>query len=70
MEEYQANFLGQNKKVLIEEARDQQTGFLTGYTDNYLKILVEGPDNLKNTLREVKLEQSFDHSHIKGIIIE
>lgn len=70
MKEYQAKFLGQSKKVLIEEERDQQTGLLTGYTDNYLKVLLAGPDKIKNTLTEVKLESSFDHSHIKGKIIE
>ncbi|MCC3145398.1 tRNA (N(6)-L-threonylcarbamoyladenosine(37)-C(2))-methylthiotransferase MtaB [Halanaerobium sp. Z-7514] len=70
MKEYQAKFLGQSKKVLIEEERDQQTGLLTGYTDNYLKVLLAGPDKIKNTLTEVELESSFDYSHIKGKIIE
>ena len=57
------------KEVLIEEVRDHQTGLLTGYTDNYLKVLTEGPDELKNKLVKVKLEESVDSNHLKGKII-
>jgi threonylcarbamoyladenosine tRNA methylthiotransferase MtaB len=65
---YQKEFIGQEKEVLIEEVRDHSTDLLTGYTDNYLKVLVDGPDNLKNDLVKVKLEKSIDPYHLKGKI--
>ncbi|MGP3779256.1 tRNA (N(6)-L-threonylcarbamoyladenosine(37)-C(2))-methylthiotransferase MtaB [Halanaerobium saccharolyticum] len=70
MLDYQKEFLGEKREVLIEEVRDHQTDLLTGYTDNYLKVLVDGPDELKNELVEVKLEESFDSHHILGKIID
>lgn len=70
MLDYQQKFIGTTKKVLIEEVRDHQTELLTGYTDNYLKVLVDGPDKLKNKLVNVKLEESVDPHHLKGKIID
>ncbi len=70
MLDYQKKFLGEKREVLIEEVRDHRTDLLTGYTDNYLKVLVDGPDSLKNELVEVKLEESFDSYHILGKIID
>ncbi|RCW58261.1 tRNA (N(6)-L-threonylcarbamoyladenosine(37)-C(2))-methylthiotransferase MtaB [Halanaerobium sp. ST460_2HS_T2] len=70
MLDYQKKFLGEKKEVLIEEVRDHQTNLLTGYTDNYLKVLVDGPDKLKNELVEVKLAETFDSYHILGKIID
>jgi len=70
MLDYQKKFLGEKKEVLIEEVRDHQTNLLTGYTDNYLKVLVDGPDKLKNELVEVELAETFDSYHILGKIID
>lgn len=70
MLDYQKEFIGSKKEVLIEEVRDHSTDLLTGYTDNYLKVLVDGPDNLKNKLVKVKLEKSIDPYHLTGKIIK
>jgi threonylcarbamoyladenosine tRNA methylthiotransferase MtaB len=70
MLDYQKEFIGREKEVLIEEVRDHTTGLLTGYTDNYLKILVDGSDDLKNELVKVKLKKSVDPYHLKGEIIK
>jgi len=37
------------QRVLIENTRDKKTGKLTGYTDTYVKILLDGTDELKGT---------------------
>ncbi|MFN2341288.1 MAG: tRNA (N(6)-L-threonylcarbamoyladenosine(37)-C(2))-methylthiotransferase MtaB [Halanaerobium sp.] len=66
---YQKEFIGQEKEVLIEEVRDHKTDLLTGYTDNYLKVLVAGSDELKNQLVKVRLEESIDPYHLKGKIV-
>ena len=34
-------------RVLVENRRDRLTGMLCGYTDNYVKVLIDGPDALK-----------------------
>jgi threonylcarbamoyladenosine tRNA methylthiotransferase MtaB len=34
------------QRILIEHSRDRLTGMLCGYTDNYVKVLVDGPDEL------------------------
>jgi len=66
---YQEKFIGAEKEVLIEEVRDHKTDLLTGYTDNYLKVLLAGSDQLKNQLVKVKLEESVDPYHLKGKIV-
>jgi threonylcarbamoyladenosine tRNA methylthiotransferase MtaB len=66
---YQKEFIGQEKEVLIEEVRDHKTNLLTGYTDNYLKVLLAGSDGLKNQLVKVRLEESIDPYHLKGKIV-
>ncbi len=33
-----------DQRVLIETARDSVTGMLTGYTDTYVRMLIDGPD--------------------------
>ena len=33
-------------RVLVENRRDRLTGMLCGYTDNYVKVLIDGPDAL------------------------
>ncbi len=68
MLDYQKKFIGEIKEVLIEEVRDHQTNLLTGYTDNYLKVLIDGPDSLKNELVKVELENTIDPYHLKGKI--
>ena len=52
---FAARFLGKNLRVLVEEKRHSQTGFLMGYTDNYIRIFLEGKDELKNKLVRVRV---------------
>jgi len=47
--EYVNNFIGKKVKVLIEGTNDKE-GLLSGYTDTYIKVLVDGPDSLKARL--------------------
>jgi len=44
-------FVGSALDVLIESTRDRATGCLTGYSRNYVRTLLDGPDTLIN--REV-----------------
>jgi threonylcarbamoyladenosine tRNA methylthiotransferase MtaB len=36
-------------RVLVENTRDRQTGFLAGYSRNYIRVVLPGPDEWMNT---------------------
>lgn len=57
---FQTASLGKKKKVLIEGRRDKRNGLLTGYSDDYLKVWIDGPDELMNRLLEVKVTEVKD----------
>jgi threonylcarbamoyladenosine tRNA methylthiotransferase MtaB len=48
-------FHGQGAEVLVENTRDPQTGSLRGYTRNYLRAHLEGPDTLMGARVETRL---------------
>ena len=52
-----SSFLGRSLPVLFETSRDKQSGLLTGFTGNYIRVLAEGPDELMNRIVKVKLER-------------
>jgi len=43
--------------VLTERRRDRQTGLLTGLSDNYIRVLMEGADDSMNRLVAVDIER-------------
>ncbi|UCD55587.1 MAG: tRNA (N(6)-L-threonylcarbamoyladenosine(37)-C(2))-methylthiotransferase MtaB [Candidatus Omnitrophota bacterium] len=53
--DFARDFIGKIQDTVIESHRDGITGFLTGYTDRYIRIFVDGPDSLKNNLVPVKI---------------
>jgi threonylcarbamoyladenosine tRNA methylthiotransferase MtaB len=59
---------GKEAVILVENKRDRKTGLLKGMTSNYATVLVEGPDNLYNTLAPVRMVQSED-AFIKGRLL-
>ena len=57
---YRGRFLEKEVSGLIETNRDKKTGLLTGYTDTYIKFILEGEDALMGKivpLRVNKLEE-------------
>ncbi|MEK7306334.1 MAG: tRNA (N(6)-L-threonylcarbamoyladenosine(37)-C(2))-methylthiotransferase MtaB [Nitrospirota bacterium] len=54
-QQFRSKFVGRRLTLLIEDERDQPTGLLKGYSDNYLKILIEGEDSLKGHLVIVRI---------------
>ncbi len=48
-------FIGEKLEVLIENRRDRKTGMLTGLSDNYVRVLIEGEDDLKNTITPINI---------------
>jgi threonylcarbamoyladenosine tRNA methylthiotransferase MtaB len=52
---FEDRFLGTQLRVLFENARDTSSGLLKGYSENYLPVLLDGPDSLMNRIVDVEL---------------
>lgn len=53
---YRSKFLGEALDILVETKRERSSGRLTGYSDNYIKALFEGPDSLMNRIIPIKIK--------------
>ncbi|MCB9481673.1 MAG: tRNA (N(6)-L-threonylcarbamoyladenosine(37)-C(2))-methylthiotransferase MtaB [Desulfobacteraceae bacterium] len=54
-DEFYKSQSGRIKNVLIENQRDKTSGFLKGFTENYVSVLLEEDDSLKNRITKVRL---------------
>lgn len=52
--EYRSKFIDQELEVILEE-RNKQTGLLSGFTSNYLKLSIDLPDNYIGKISKVKV---------------
>jgi threonylcarbamoyladenosine tRNA methylthiotransferase MtaB len=43
-EQFKLSSYNRNQRILIETTRDRDTAKLTGYTDTYVKMFIDGPD--------------------------
>jgi len=55
--EYRKGFLGKELNVLVETKRDASSGLLKGYSDNYIKVFFNGPDNIMKKVVRVKIKE-------------
>jgi threonylcarbamoyladenosine tRNA methylthiotransferase MtaB len=53
--EYISGCEGRRLTVLTERRRDRETGLLTGLSGNYIRVLLEGSDDLMNRLLSVQI---------------
>jgi threonylcarbamoyladenosine tRNA methylthiotransferase MtaB len=53
--QFEDRFIGSRADVLIEHARDPESGMLKGYSNNYLPILTTGDDSLMNRVVTVDI---------------
>jgi threonylcarbamoyladenosine tRNA methylthiotransferase MtaB len=67
--EFYRSFMGKHVRLLIETQRDRKTGLLKGISSNYLPVLLEGGNDQKNQLVDVKIEKFVDNQ-LFGILIE
>lgn len=61
---FRKRMLGKQKNVLVEESREGPKNLLAGFTDNYLRVLVDVPETAINQILRVKLttlESEFVH---------
>ncbi len=54
---YKETFLGKCLDVLVESKRERHSGRLTGYSDNYIKVMFDGPDTFMKNIVPVKIEE-------------
>jgi threonylcarbamoyladenosine tRNA methylthiotransferase MtaB len=57
---YIEGFIGHRLNVLIEHRRDKKTSKLTGLSDNYIRVLVDGDDSLKNQILPIHIAGTID----------
>ena len=53
--EFYERFIGSTLEVLIEGKRDTATGYLKGFTGNYIPVLVEGSDDLYHQMVQARI---------------
>lgn len=66
--EYNQKFIGSEKTVLFETISKDNAGYVEGYTDNYLKVLVRGDASFEGKLMKVYLKD-LQEEFILGEII-
>lgn len=68
LHEFSSRFLGTVRPVLLEHAPEGQ--LMSGFTDNYLKVLVNAPRELDNTIVNVRLDSiAEDGEHIHATLL-
>lgn len=53
---YRSRFVGKPLDVLVETRRDKLSGWLCGYSDNYIRVQFQGDDALMRTIVPVEIE--------------
>ena len=54
--------------VLVEGTRDRITGRLKGFSDNYIPVCFDGPDELINTFQRVEIQRILTDGVPQGIV--
>ena len=55
---YRERFLNKRLNVLVESKREKRYGRLVGYSDNYIKVTMDGPDALMRNIVPVTIKES------------
>ena len=59
--------VGKVVTVLVEESRDRISGRLKGFSDNYIPVCINGPDELINTFQSVEIQRISTDGVPEGI---
>ena len=52
---YRLRFINKTVRMLVEKKRDNISQLLTGYTDEYIQLRMDGPDSLYGKLINVRV---------------
>lgn len=58
--------IGKTLVVMVENKRDNATGLLTGVSGNYVRVLIDGDDHLKNRLVPCRILKLFGKQSVLG----
>jgi len=61
---YVSRFIHRTVPVLVEQHRDRRSGLLVGMSENYMRVLAEGPDCLMNTIVPMRIVKFENESAI------
>lgn len=62
---FRQRMLGKHKTILVEDSRDGKNQLLAGFTENYLRVLVDTPESAINQILNIKLT-SMDSEYVYG----
>ncbi|MFO8084567.1 MAG: tRNA (N(6)-L-threonylcarbamoyladenosine(37)-C(2))-methylthiotransferase MtaB [Desulfobacterales bacterium] len=62
------SFLGKKLNVLVEHQRDYGTGLLKAMSSNYISALIQGPDELKNTMQSMTVTEVSNNAAVFGML--
>jgi threonylcarbamoyladenosine tRNA methylthiotransferase MtaB len=65
--EFFQGFIGQVLPILVETSRAASRNYLKGISSNYVPVLIDAGDNLKNKIVDVKIEKHIGH-HMFGTL--
>jgi len=66
---YEKN-IGKISKVLVEGQRDRETGLLKGTTSNYIPVMLQGEDYLRENIVKVGIESVSGRNRVYGRLFE
>jgi threonylcarbamoyladenosine tRNA methylthiotransferase MtaB len=67
--DFYANYLQEEREVLVETKRDRKSGMLKGVSRNYIPVLFEGPDSLQTRLVQVRI-QAVKGREVFGVLAD
>ncbi|MFQ5561426.1 MAG: radical SAM protein, partial [Nitrospinota bacterium] len=67
-ETFRKKHIRKTLRVLFEKRDGKSLGFMTGYTDNYIPVIVEGPKTLGNSIRDVMLVENGVEK-VRGVLV-
>lgn len=66
--DFREKMIGKHKKVLVEDSREGTENLLSGFTDNYLRVLLDVPDSAINQIIKIELT-TMDNQYVYGTSI-
>jgi threonylcarbamoyladenosine tRNA methylthiotransferase MtaB len=66
--EFYARHVGKAVTVLVEETRDRITDRLKGFSDNYIPVHFDGPDDLANTFQKIEIQRISSDGVVEGSV--
>ena len=65
--QFYRKWVGKLMPVLVETKRDVATGLLKGISSNYLPVLIDAGDEVKNTIVDVNIE-NLEKNRLFGVL--